>query len=105
VPALYRARQAFQPTATVVLFKPLTLTVGRESNASRTKPPARNRSRRRGMIADLHYHQSMEGADSQQDFDADCSLHSGHPRAQQRLRLHFAHRGRPLSVPPRQTHS
>jgi hypothetical protein len=76
VPALYRARQAFQPTATVVLIKPLTLTVGARIERFEDEGPAGQIERADAAIADLHYHQSIEGYDSQQDFDADCSLHA-----------------------------
>jgi hypothetical protein len=76
VPALYRARQAFQPTATVVLFKPLTITVGARVERFQDEGPLGQIEAADAAIADLHYHQSMEGPDSQQDFDADMSLHS-----------------------------
>jgi hypothetical protein len=76
IPALYRARQAFQPTATVVLFKPLTLTVGARIERFENEGPAGAIDSADAVITDLHYHQSIEGPDSQQDLDADCSLHT-----------------------------
>ncbi|HUB80952.1 MAG TPA: BamA/TamA family outer membrane protein [Bryobacteraceae bacterium] len=76
VPDLYRARQAFQPTATVVLFRPLTLTVGARIERFEGQGPAGPITAADAAIADLHYHQTLEGAGTQQDFDADCSLHS-----------------------------
>jgi hypothetical protein len=76
VPELYRARQAFQPTATVVLFRPLTFTLGARIERFEDEGPAGQITAADAAIADLHYHQSIEGAGTQQDFDADCSLHS-----------------------------
>jgi hypothetical protein len=75
VPALYRARQAFQPTATVVLAKPLTLTLGARIERFVEEGPAGQIETANAVITDLHFHQSTEGPGSQQDFDADCSLH------------------------------
>jgi len=76
VPALYRARQAFQPTATLVLFRPLTITVGARIERFEDQGPAGQIAGANAAIADLHYHRSLEGSGIQQDFDADCSLHS-----------------------------
>jgi hypothetical protein len=76
VPALYRARQAFQPTATVVLFKPLTLTVGARIERFEEQGPVGGIEAADAVITDLHYHQSIEGPASQQELDADCSLHT-----------------------------
>ena len=76
LPGLYRARLAFQPTATVVLAKPLTLTVGARVERFENEGPAPEFNGANALIATLHYHQSFEGADNQQDLDADCSLHA-----------------------------
>jgi hypothetical protein len=77
VPGLYRARQAFQPTATVVLLKPLTLTVGARIERFQQEGPASGIETANAVITDLHYHQSTEGPGTQQELDADCSLHTG----------------------------
>jgi hypothetical protein len=76
IPALYRARQAFQPTATVVIFKPLTLTVGARMERFEDEGPIGQIQSANAAITDLHYHHSVEGVDTQQDFDADFSLHA-----------------------------
>jgi hypothetical protein len=76
VPDLYRARQMFQPTATVVLFKPLTLTVGARVERFQDEGPGAEIESADAALADLHYHQSIMGPGSQQELDADCSLHS-----------------------------
>jgi hypothetical protein len=73
LPALYRARQAFEPTATVVLLKPLSLTVG--ARIERFEDFGGQVATANAAITDLHYHRSFEGAGNQQDFDADASLH------------------------------
>jgi hypothetical protein len=75
-PGLYRARQAFQPTATVVLAKPLTLTVGARIERFEGESPASATESADAIVADLHFHQAFDGADYQQDLDADCSVHS-----------------------------
>jgi Omp85 superfamily domain len=76
VAALYRSRMAFQPTATVVLAKPLTLTVGARVERFEDEGPAGAIEDANAVITSLHYHQSMEGASNQQDLDADFSLHA-----------------------------
>jgi hypothetical protein len=76
VPALYRARQSFQPTATVVLFKPLTLTIGARIERFEEEGPASTVEMADAAITDLHYHQIIEGFASQQEWDADCTLHT-----------------------------
>jgi len=71
---LYRARQQFRPTATIVLFKPLTLTVGAQVERLESEVPAANAEAANAVITTLRYHRQMEGSDSQQDLDADFSL-------------------------------
>ncbi|MEI9977260.1 MAG: hypothetical protein WDO73_37540 [Ignavibacteriota bacterium] len=73
LPSLYRARQAFQPTATVVILKPLTLTVG--ARLERFEDFGGQIFAANAVISDLHYHRTVEGSGSQQNFDADASLH------------------------------
>jgi len=75
-PDLYRARQMFQPTATVVLLKPLTLTVGARVERFQDEGPGAEIESADAALADLHYHQNIMSAGSQQELDADCSLHS-----------------------------
>jgi len=75
VPGLYRSRLAFQPAATIVLAKPLTLTLGARVERFENEGPASEFESANALTATLHYHQSFEGA-NQQDLDADCSLHA-----------------------------
>jgi hypothetical protein len=75
-PALYRARQNFQPMATVVLAKPLTLTVGVKIERFENEIPAAGTDASNAVITTLRYHWQVEGPDNQQDLDADCSLHA-----------------------------
>lgn len=76
VPGLYRSRQAFQPSASIVLLRPLTLTVGARVERFEGIAPAAPIESANAAIADLHFHQSIEGTAAQQDFDADCSVHT-----------------------------
>jgi Omp85 superfamily domain len=76
VPALYRARQAFQPTATVVLAKPLSFTVGFRIERFQEEGPVAATESANAVITDLHYHLNFEGPGSQQDFDANVSVHA-----------------------------
>lgn len=73
---LYRARQEFQPTATVVLAKPLTLTVGARIELFESEVPAAGTEASNAVITTLRYHRHVEGSENQQDLDADCSLHA-----------------------------
>lgn len=73
---LYRARTAFQPTATVVLAKPLTLTVGARVETLETENTAAETEASNAVITTLRYHRQIEGSENQQDLDADCSLHA-----------------------------
>lgn len=73
VPALYRSRQEFQPTATVVLFKPLTFTFGARIERFQDEGPAAQMEGANAAMASLHYHLGVEGPDSQRDLDADLS--------------------------------
>jgi hypothetical protein len=75
-PALYRARLRFQPTATVVLAKPLTLTVGARIERFEDQSPAAEFEGANAAIVSLHYHQTIESPGNQQEVDADCSLHA-----------------------------
>ena len=74
-PALYRSRLAFHPTAAIVIFKPLTLTVGARIERFEEEGPAETTGAN-AIVTNLHYHQSTEGAYNQQEFDADLSLHT-----------------------------
>jgi hypothetical protein len=75
-PGLYRARQQFRPTVTVILAKPLTLTVGAKVERLEGEVPAAGAESANAAIATLRYHWDLEGSDNQQDLDADCSLHA-----------------------------
>ena len=75
-PDLYRARLLFEPVATVVLARPLTLTVGARAERFESQVPAVGTLAANAVITTLRYHRTMEGSASQQDLDADCSLHA-----------------------------
>ena len=75
-PGLYRARQEFQPLATIVLAKPLSLTVGAKIEQLESQIPAVGTNASNAVVTTLRYHRRVEGSDNQQDLDADCSLHA-----------------------------
>lgn len=69
---LYRTRQDVAPAVTIVLFRPLTLTVGTsfESLEEQTgQVEAAN-----AFVTGLRYHRRMDDSDYQQDVDADYNL-------------------------------
>jgi hypothetical protein len=74
--AMYRARMDFQPTATVQLAQPLSLTVGARIERMESEVPAAESQASNAVITTLRYHRALDGADNQQDLDADCSLHA-----------------------------
>ena len=76
VPALYRARQAFEPTATILILKPLTLTVGARVERFEDEGPGGQIASANAAISDLHYHHDVEGYDGGHELDADFSLHA-----------------------------
>jgi hypothetical protein len=71
---LYRSRQNFQPTAVIVLAKPLTLEVGTSFQRYESETPGAPVESSNALITTVRYHRQMEGADSQQDLDAAYSL-------------------------------
>ena len=73
---LYRARQTFEPTATIVLAKPLTLTVGAKIERLESEVQAAGTAASNAVISTLRYHRRLEGSENQQDLDADFSLHA-----------------------------
>lgn len=75
VPALYRSRQAFEPTATLVLLKPLTFTVGARIERFEDEGAGQIESAD-AIVTGLHYHRIIEGSGSQQDLDADLALNT-----------------------------
>lgn len=76
VGALYRARQDFEPTATLLIAKPLTLTVGARVERFQNEGPNPATEGANALITSLHYHQNFEGSRFQQDLDADLSVHT-----------------------------
>ena len=75
VGALYRARQDFEPTASLLIAKPLTLTVGARLERFENEGPNATTVAANAIITSLHYHQSLEGH-FQQNLDADLSVHT-----------------------------
>lgn len=70
----YRTRQSFEPSATIEIARPLSLTVGARLERFGDQPMAAGTESANAVTTTLRYHRRMEGSDNQQDLDADCSL-------------------------------
>lgn len=71
---IYRTRQAFEPSATLVIAKPLTLDVGTRFERYQYQFPAGQMVAANAVTATLRYHWRVEGAENQQDIDASYAL-------------------------------
>jgi hypothetical protein len=76
VGSVYRARDNFQPEATLVLAKPLTLTVGTSFERLENESGGGPAVAANAMFTALRYHEVLEDSDNQQDLDAGYSLRS-----------------------------
>jgi surface antigen Omp85-like protein len=74
VGSVYRARENFQPEATLVLAKPLSLTIGASFERLQEESPAAPTESANAMFTILRYHELLEGSDNQQDVNAEYSL-------------------------------
>jgi hypothetical protein len=74
VGAPYRARENFQPEATFVLAKPLSLTIGTSFERMQDEGPAAQTQSSNAMFTTLRYHELLEDSNNQQDLDAAYSL-------------------------------
>src|SRR5437016_2507516 len=73
--ALYRNRQNFEPTLTIVIAKPLTFTAGVSFERFQTQFPAARIESANAMVNTLRYHRLLEDSDTQrQVLDAGYSL-------------------------------
>jgi surface antigen Omp85-like protein len=70
---LYRTRASFEPVATVVLAKPLTLSVGFGFQRFQDELPAGTQMAN-AVITGLRYHRDWEGSEDRQDFEAAYDL-------------------------------
>jgi len=72
---LYRSRMNFEPSATFVLAKPLTLTVGMSFEQMQPDLPAARAESANAVVNTLRYHQSWEDPDATiQELDAGYNL-------------------------------
>jgi Omp85 superfamily domain len=72
---MYRTRQNIEPLATIVLSKPLTLSVGTSFERFQTQFPAARTEASNSLITTLRYHRVLEGTDANQhELDAGYSL-------------------------------
>ena len=70
----YRTRQNFQPTAVIVLAKPLTLEIGLGFERFENQYPASHFEASNALITTLRYHQRLGESEYQQDVDAGYTL-------------------------------
>jgi hypothetical protein len=74
-PGIYRTRQDFEPAVTVVLAKPLTLTVGAGFQRFQTQYPNARFQGSNAMVTSLRFHHQVEDSDANKhDVDASYSL-------------------------------
>ena len=71
---IYRTRQNFEPVVTLALARPLTLSLGTSFERFREESPVRRMEGANALVAGLHYHRRLEGAESQHDLDAGYDL-------------------------------
>jgi hypothetical protein len=74
VGSAYRARENFQPEATLVLAKPLSLTIGTSFERLQDESPAAQIQAANAVFTTLRYHELLEDSNNQQDLDAEYSL-------------------------------
>jgi len=75
IPGIYRTRQDFEPAVTVVLAKPLTLTVGGGFQRFQTQYPNPRFQGSNAMVTSLHFHNKLEDSDANKhEVDATYSL-------------------------------
>lgn len=75
VPGIYRTRQNFEPTTTIVLASPLTLSVGASFQRFQTQFPAARTETANAVVTTLRYHRRVEDSDANKhDVDAGYSL-------------------------------
>ncbi|HWB99549.1 MAG TPA: BamA/TamA family outer membrane protein [Bryobacteraceae bacterium] len=75
VAGIYRTRQNFEPVATIVLAKPLTLSVGAGFQRFESQVPAARTESSNALITTLRYHRVLEDSGANQhDLDAGYSL-------------------------------
>jgi hypothetical protein len=74
ISGVYRSRQAFEPSASVALAKPLTFEVGARFERFDNQYPSAHTEAANSMTAALRYHHRFEGAENQQDVDASYAI-------------------------------
>jgi hypothetical protein len=70
----YRTRQNFQPAATIVLAKPLTLEIGASFERLENQYPASHTEAANALVSALRYHRRLDDSDFQHEVDAGYTL-------------------------------
>jgi hypothetical protein len=71
---IYRTRHNFEPIATFVLARPLTLSVGAGFQRLQVQFPAAHTEASNAVVTTLRYHDSLEGTEYQHNLDAGYHL-------------------------------
>ncbi len=74
VPGIYRTRQNFEPSMTVIPAGSITWTFGASFQRFQTQFPAARTEAANAVVNSLRYHRSWEGSENQHDLDAGYSL-------------------------------
>ena len=89
----YRTRQNFEPTATIILAKPLTLEIGVGFQRFQNQYPTAHTESANALITSLRYHQRLADSEYQQDVDAGYTLRAATKAPGQRFHLYVARGG------------
>jgi Omp85 superfamily domain len=71
---LYRSRKDIAPEVTLVIAKPLTVSVGAAFQQMQESTPAGQTDAANALTADLHFHRRLDDSDSQTELDADYNV-------------------------------
>lgn len=74
---LYRTRQNFQPTISFVVARPVTVTFGASFERLEEEGPLARMAAANALLAGASFHQEMEGADYQHNFNGTYDLRMG----------------------------
>ncbi len=72
--APYRTRQNFEPVVTIAIARPLTVSAGASFERFQNQYPDPHTEAANAMVAAVRFQRRFEGADNQQDVNADYSL-------------------------------
>jgi hypothetical protein len=74
---LYRSRQVFQPTLTLVVARPLTISFGASFEQLQEQGPMARMAAANVMLANVTFHEDLEGADFEHALNGSYDLRAG----------------------------